>query len=96
MLDSMTLGSFATITHHVLLEFFFGTMLLILSSVRHVALTENKCFVKVKKSCRSKSKHLLRISCAGAPKFESPRPAKSYTALQTVRHRFFIYFYLIF
>jgi len=31
-----------------------------------------------------------RASCAGGPEFES-RPTKSYTALQTVRHRFNIY-----
>jgi len=30
-------------------------------------------------------------SCEGGRKFESQRPAKSYTALQTVRHRFNIY-----
>jgi len=32
-----------------------------------------------------------RASCAGGREFVSQRPAKSYTALQTVRHRFNIY-----
>jgi len=33
----------------------------------------------------------VRASCAGGREFESQRPAKSYTVLQTVRHRFNIY-----
>jgi len=32
-----------------------------------------------------------RASCAEGQEFVSQRPAKSYTALQTVRHRFNIY-----
>jgi len=32
-----------------------------------------------------------RASCTGGQEFEFPGPAKSYTALQTVRHRFNIY-----
>jgi len=32
-----------------------------------------------------------RASCAGDREFVSQRPAKSYTALQTVRHRVNIY-----
>jgi len=28
------------------------------------------------------------VLCAGSREFDSQRPAKSYTALQTVRHRF--------
>jgi len=33
----------------------------------------------------------VRASCAGGREFVSQRPDKSYTALQTVRHRFNIY-----
>jgi len=32
-----------------------------------------------------------RASCAGDREFEAQRPAKSYTALQTVHHRFNVY-----
>jgi len=46
-------------------------------------------FINVVKNNFAKILRLSDLtSCAGGREFESQRPAKSYTALQAVRHRF--------